>query len=282
MYMIKKHRLNTIALSMLFLFTGNAYAAKNTQTPQYLPSDFEQVRENWAENYLGDPAITFDQTLKNMVTSTNSSAQKHWDSMIPQPNASGIWDDLPLIDKDTTLGPNIRSSYQRLFIMAKAYRLRDGNLENNQLMLNDIMTAMNYINQNFYFVNQLEYGNWWQWELAIPKDIHNILVLLFDDIKDNYQTIITNHLNATRYFTPDPTHLGVSPGAAESTNPNYRESTGGNRTDNAQVVLIRGMLENNSEEISQAIAALPAVIEYVSEGDGYYTDGSFLQHSDIA
>ncbi|MFA1560262.1 polysaccharide lyase 8 family protein [Aliivibrio fischeri] len=282
MYMIKKHRLNTIALSMLFLFTGNAYAAKNTQTPQYLPSDFEQVRENWAENYLGDPAITFDQTLKNMVTSTNSSAQKHWDSMTPQPNASGIWDDLPLIDKDTTLGPNIRSSYQRLFTMAKAYRLRDGNLENNQLMLNDIMTAMNYINQNFYFVNQLEYGNWWQWELAIPKDIHNILVLLFDDIKDNYQTIITNHLNATRYFTPDPTHLGVSPGAAESTNPNYRESTGGNRTDNAQVVLIRGMLENNSEEISQAIAALPAVIEYVSEGDGYYTDGSFLQHSDIA
>ncbi|MHC0041758.1 polysaccharide lyase 8 family protein [Vibrio campbellii] len=281
MYMVKKHRLNTATLSIMLLIAGNCYASDNAHS-QYLQSDFEQVRESWAQNYLGDPALTFDQTLKDMVISTNDSAQAYWDSMSKLPKGSGLWDDLPLIDKSDTLGPNIRSSYQRLFTMAKAYSLRDGSLKNNQQLLDDLMNAMDYINQNFYFVNQLEYGNWWHWELAIPKDIHNTLVLLFDDIKDSYATILTNHLNATRYFTPDPTHLGVSPGAAESSNPNYRESTGGNRTDNAQVVLIRGMLENNGEEISQAIAALPAVIEYVTDGDGYYTDGSFLQHSDIA
>ncbi|WP_220503581.1 hypothetical protein, partial [Vibrio sp. SG41-7] len=43
MYMIKKHRLNTIALSMLFLFTGSTYAEKNGHDSNLLFSVVEST-----------------------------------------------------------------------------------------------------------------------------------------------------------------------------------------------------------------------------------------------
>lgn len=59
-------------------------------------------------------------------------------------------------------------------------------------------------------------------------------------------------------------------------------STGGNRTDNTQVVLLRGILSHNENEVEAAIAGLPAVLQYVIDKDGFYQDGSFIQHGDIA
>ncbi|MDA1380689.1 hypothetical protein PCI56_14345 [Plesiomonas shigelloides subsp. oncorhynchi] len=122
-------------------------------------------------------------------------------------------------------------------------------------------------------------GNWWHWELGIPKDIHNILIVLYEQLPSE---LIQANTAATRYFTPLPTHLGAGPGADTSSNPKYRESTGGNRTDNSQVVLLRGVLDNNAAEINAAVTALSPVVEYVSTSDGFYTDGSFIQHYDIA
>ncbi len=122
-------------------------------------------------------------------------------------------------------------------------------------------------------------GNWWHWELGTPKDIHNILVLLYDQLPSD---LIAAHTQATRYFTPETTHLGAGAGADVSSNPHYRLSTGGNRTDNTQVVILRGILDNNSAEIEASIAALSPVLAEVTTSDGFYSDGSFLQHYDIA
>ncbi|MGF1702868.1 polysaccharide lyase 8 family protein [Photobacterium makurazakiensis] len=245
--------------------------------------EFHQLRVRWAENYLGDPEIPFDDRLKSMVVSTNNNAEKQWLSMNTETDRHSLWDDLWL-NEDTeegraVLGQNIRASYQRIFTMAKAYRLRDGQYQNNPELLAAIIDGMDFINTHYYKVGAKEWGNWWNWELGTPRDVHNILSLIYDDVP---QALVTNHLAATEYFTPEATHLGAGPGAAWSSNPNYRESTGGNRTDNTQVVLLRGILGNNTVEIEESIAALPPVLEYVTISDGFYQDGSFVQHYDIA
>lgn len=241
--------------------------------------EFVRLRTRWAENFLGDPSAPFDVTLKKMVVSTNNNAQKQWSAMNTDAARLSLWDDV-VLDKITPegqkkLGAAIRTSYQRLFMMAKAYRLRDGNLQGNPQLLAAIVDGMTFLNQHYYQVGGKEWGNWWHWELAIPRDIHNTLALIYDDVE---QQVITDHLAATRYFTPEATHLGAGPGVKWSSNPRYRVSTGGNRTDNTQVVLLRGILSHNENEVEAAIAGLPAVLQYVTDKDGFYQDGSFIQH----
>lgn len=244
---------------------------------------YKMLRDRWAEGFLGDPEIAFDETLKKMVISTNKTAQNHSASMTQGPSRTLLWADLTLDiqseEGKKVVGANIRASYQRIFTMAKAYRLRDGALEGNPELLAQIIEGMEFLNKNYYKVGAKEWGNWWHWELGTPKDIHNILAMLYEKLPPE---LIKSHTQATRYFTPEATHLGAGFGADVSSNPNYRLSTGGNRTDNTQVVILRGALDNNSAEIETAMNALSPVLEYVEQSDGFYPDGSFLQHYDIA
>lgn len=245
--------------------------------------EYQALRNRWAESFLGDPAIAFDEKLQKMVSSTNNAAQVNWSSMSDSAERSLLWNDLSLNAQTDAgkkvLGANIRASYQRLFTMAKAYRLRGGALENDPQLLAAVIDGMAFLNRNYYKVGAKEWGNWWHWELGTPKDIHNILVILYEKLP---LELITSHTQATRYFTPKATHLGAGEGADVSSNPQYRVSTGGNRTDNTLVVILRGVLDNNSAEIEAAMNALPQILEYIDQGDGFYADGSFLQHSDIA
>ncbi|EJB8416756.1 TPA: polysaccharide lyase 8 family protein [Vibrio vulnificus] len=280
------------ALSIALLVTpGWALAEISSGSPSVsavmsdaeVAQEFARLRTRWAENFLGDPGAPFDATLQQMVVSTNNNAQKQWTAMNTDAARTSLWDDV-VLDKVTPegqkkLGAAVRTSYQRLFMMAKAYRLRDGALQGNPQLLAAIVDGMTFLNQHYYQVGGKEWGNWWHWELAIPRDIHNTLALIYDDVD---QKVITGHLEATRYFTPEATHLGAGPGAKWSSNPTFRVSTGGNRTDNTQVVLLRGILSNNENEVEEAIGGLPAVLQYVTSKDGFYQDGSFIQHGDIA
>ncbi|MGL5100134.1 MAG: polysaccharide lyase family 8 super-sandwich domain-containing protein, partial [Fusobacteriaceae bacterium] len=61
-----------------------------------------------------------------------------------------------------------------------------------------------------------------------------------------------------------------------------RVSTGGNRLDTAIIVLVRGILSEDEIQILDAIKAVPQVGEFVTTGDGFYTDGSFIQHDNVS
>ncbi|AWK84203.1 hyaluronate lyase [Photobacterium damselae subsp. damselae] len=284
-------QLSLLTLSIICAFSSLPVQANNNESENIASTSqlevneqaFSQLRQKWAEGFLGASDIAFDQKLKQMVITANNGAQKHWSSMNTASTRLSLWNDLVLDDQSEAgkkvLGAKLRSSYQRLFIMAKAYQLRGGVLQHNPQLLAAIIDGLQFLNQHYYKVGAKEWGNWWHWELGTPKDIHNILVVLYDQLPAQ---LITNYLDATRYFTPLPTHLGAGPGADVSSNPHYRESTGGNRTDNTQVVLLRGILANDSAEIFSAIQALSPVVDYVQASDGFYQDGSFLQHYDIA
>lgn len=284
-------QLSLLTLSIICAFSSLPVQANDNESANIASTSqlevneqaFSQLRQKWAEGFLGASDIAFDQKLKQMVITANNGAQKHWSSMNTASTRLSLWNDLVLDDQSEAgkkvLGAKLRSSYQRLFIMAKAYQLRGGVLQHNPQLLAAIIDGLQFLNQHYYKVGAKEWGNWWHWELGTPKDIHNILVVLYDQLPAQ---LITHYLDATRYFTPLPTHLGAGSGADVSSNPHYRESTGGNRTDNTQVVLLRGILANDSAEIFSAIQALSPVVDYVQASDGFYQDGSFLQHYDIA
>ncbi|MEV0388660.1 polysaccharide lyase family 8 super-sandwich domain-containing protein [Nonomuraea sp. NPDC050643] len=56
-------------------------------------------------------------------------------------------------------------------------------------------------------------------------------------------------------------------------------STGANRVDLCLVTLLRAMLADDHGRAEPAVSALSPVFRPVSEGDGFYRDGSFIQHT---
>ncbi|HAS6229624.1 TPA: hypothetical protein I7179_14360 [Vibrio vulnificus] len=238
------------------------------------------VRHRWASYFLGDQTMAFDQQLTNEITKINHQAKQWLDQLTIDEN--GLWADLPLqtdnAEQKRKLGIQLYATYQRIFTLARAYKLPGGELENDPLLLAMLVESLAFLHDNFYHVGTAEWGNWWHWQLGIGRVANNTLVVLYDELP---QEIISNYVDASRYFVPRPTHLSEGYGAPYSSAPLMFESTGGNRTDNAQVVLIRGILDNNENEIKSAVESLSSIIPFVTEGDGFYQDGSFIQHKDL-
>ena len=58
-------------------------------------------------------------------------------------------------------------------------------------------------------------------------------------------------------------------------------TSGANRTDLALTVLGLGILQKNAGKITQAATSIEEVFRLVTKGDGFYKDGSFIQHNTI-
>ncbi|QXW65378.1 hypothetical protein KX935_06160 [Streptobacillus moniliformis] len=99
------------------------------------------------------------------------------------------------------------------------------------------------------------------------------------------------NLKTSIYFQKDPRYSGNNPVATHPSKKPFRISTGGNRVDTVKVSLFRSILLNNEEELKLALNSLPEVwkcrekinsIETDTQRDGFYNDGSFIQHGSLA
>lgn len=291
---MKNKSLSTISASALIsimacssvysesLVTSENLSAAINQVPKVMAgsliqqNDYSVLRARWASYFLGDKSIKFDQNLQNEVNKVNVESTALLANLII--DKKGLWDDLPLNGDKNRQGIQLYATYQRLFTLARAYKLPGGELENNPQLLEKLTESLTFLHQHFYHVGTAERGNWWQWQIGISRVVNNTLVILYEDVP---KTLIHNYAETSRYFVPRPTHLSEGYGAPYSSAPLMFESTGGNRTDNAQVVLIRGILDENTDEISSAVESLSTIVPLVKSGDGFYKDGSFIQHKDL-
>ena len=270
----------TLPITMAKTVTTNAETQIIAVNSEHKSAQFQQLRQRWTDYFLGDPTQVFDQGLNDVVYDINQQAKKLLTTQ--DLTISGLWPDLILDDKSGAgqrkLGADLYSSYKRLFTLARAYKLPGGALYNNSELRDDLIASLTLLNERFYHDGAPEYGNWWHWELGISRTSNNILVILYDELP---AALIAKYVEASRHFVPRPTHLSEGTGAPYSSTAFMFKSTGGNRTDNAQVVLIRALLDNNTAEIKAAVNALSTVLPLVETGDGFYADGSFIQHKDL-
>ncbi|BCZ19502.1 hyaluronate lyase [Helicobacter sp. NHP19-012] len=140
----------------------------------------------------------------------------------------------------------------------------------------EIINALQDFSQ-YYGVGGLERGNWWPYEIGIPKALNAILALAPFLPKSLQATL----LQAQEYYQPNPKYSGLSAGARASTNPESRESQGANRVDTAFISLARGILKRNEREVLQALEAVKSASKIVTSGNGFYADGSFIQHEHV-
>ncbi|PKF50261.1 hypothetical protein AT251_12640 [Enterovibrio nigricans] len=178
-------------------------------------------------------------------------------------------------DKEKTVDAmKTKTSFWRLRDIAVAYTLGDPSFATDEVLA-DILFGMEFLLKDFYNAELIPHkkDNWHEWEIGTPKIIHDIASLIYEHVPEQMMKDI---IAASRAQLPDPTkqYAGNSPH-------NDITNTGANRVDTSMVVLQRGIFEKNMDEIKRALDAMPIVLEPVTSKDGFYDDGSFIQHQDI-
>lgn len=272
--MMKSFKYTTIAL-IVGVLTGCGGSDEKNE-PLKSEIQFIDFRTQWNSYFIGDSSLPFDDELHTVVNKLNSQT-KVWlaDHTLSR---TGLWSDIRLDVPNNELGNQLHKTYQRLLSMARVYNLPGGEFKGNADLNSTIIESLELLNQQYYKTDVQEFGNWWNWQVGIPKNINDILLLMGSNVNNE---LLKQYINATRYFVPNPTHFSEGLGAGSSSSPKPFETTGANRIDNARVVLIRSVLENNENEFKTAIDAIIPVIDYVDDSDGFYIDDSFLQHKDI-
>jgi hyaluronate lyase len=79
---------------------------------------------------------------------------------------------------------------------------------------------------------------------------------------------LSNTLAAVDYYTPSPTNHGLA-----------GTFTGANLADRIRIVGVRGAVVKDTAKVGAARDALSNLFPYVTSDDGFYVDGSFIQHN---
>ncbi len=127
-------------------------------------------------------------------------------------------------------------------------------------MGNLAVEAFTKLGQEAYSVDS-DKGFFWGWEFGSPATICNIISLMYEIIP---QEVIDDYIAAIDKHNPD---VGF---------------TAANKMWDCQAILLRGVMGKNADKINHAVSGMKPVYTYVTSGDGYYEDGSFIQHYNIA
>ncbi|WP_025725151.1 polysaccharide lyase family 8 super-sandwich domain-containing protein [Acholeplasma granularum] len=181
-----------------------------------------------------------------------------------------------LPDDINTYIKNIEFRHSRQ--ITNAFRLVLENIQNkikksNNDFIEDILNIDTLINKA-YNININYPQNWWDYEIGIPKAIMRILVLIYDHLEINN---ILYYLDIIYRFSPKADIM------------HYRwderkqlKSTGANLTDLIEITNWRYIFHEDYKLLKNNFKLLIKVFDYVKTGDGFYKDGSFIQHDYVA
>jgi hyaluronate lyase len=224
--------------------------------------DMDALRLRWRDMLTGGAALDTNLSpVKKRLQSIGTTA-KHWQSSIDNSaTRQTLWQDLG----STNVSADISTTYSRLLSMALAWATQG---QQDSVLLADTISGMEWMDANRYNAGSNEYDNWFDWEIGAPTSVVDIAVLLNDQLAADQ---LSRYMAAVERFDSDPTVLQVD-------NPKPSASTGANRADKCNVAPLRGVLVKASTKIALAVGALGPVFEDVTSGDGFYNDGSFIQH----
>ncbi|MFF8653250.1 polysaccharide lyase 8 family protein [Streptomyces huasconensis] len=218
-----------------------------------------------------DPA---DPDFAAALKTLDTQAATWWRQLDRSAGRTALWPDLsPASDPG-----NFGQSYTRLRTLATAWATPGTSLTGRAEIADALLEALRLLHTSGYHPGRPESGNWWFWEIGAPRALMDTCVLLrarmpAEDLAAYTATVAK--------FCPDPDRRTNAPSLSE---------TGANRADKAVIVALRGLLTRDAATVALARDGLSDVrdggknslFRYVTSGDGFYEDGSFVQHGSVA
>jgi hyaluronate lyase len=227
--------------------------------------EYDGLRLKWRDIIVGTGYDVADPNVADRLTAVATTANSNWSSMEKSTTRTFLWSDLA----STSISSDITNSYHRLRAMALAYATPGCSLAGDSTLLADIIGGLDWMDQNRYNPSKAIYNNWWDFEIGTPYRLMDIVVLLYDHLTVLQRTRYTDAVNK---FTPSAT----TPAAGGTTG----SFTGANRMWKIRVVAVRGAVVKDSSKLASARDAFSNLFVYVTTGDGFYRDGSFIQHGE--
>ncbi|WP_125610091.1 polysaccharide lyase 8 family protein [Specibacter cremeus] len=243
-------------------FTPMAQAAEAATT-----GDLDALRERWVDQITGrlliDPA---DPDFTAAIAGVDRAVANSVSLLAPRPGRLGVFTDAPF-----SADAQIVTSYKRLAQMAAAWATPGSRYQGSEVLLGQVLGALEDGNTYIYNDGQAEYGNWWSWEIGTSKALTDTLAILGGNVGDELRA---KYCAAIDHFIPDPTkQFSDARGKILS--------EGANRVDICQAIIVRSIVGGDTARLAAAITALSPVWQYVTSGNGFYSDGSFVQHTTI-
>ncbi|MFJ3588918.1 polysaccharide lyase 8 family protein [Streptomyces sp. NPDC090231] len=254
---------------------GTAQAAASTpENATGADQDFDGLLQRAQTLITGGGSEPSDPDFAAALAALDSTAKELWDTLDRDAGRTALWADLSPVTEPGNFG----QSYTRLRTLATAWATPGAALSGDAATAEALLGALRFTYDTAYHPQAKESGNWWFWEIGAPRALMDCCVLLRGRLPDGD---LTDYLAVVDRFCPDADRRTNSPTLPE---------TGANRTDKAVTVALRGLLGKDADKLASARDALSDVrdsgrnslFRYASSGDGFYKDGSFVQHDVVA
>ncbi|SDK99952.1 hyaluronate lyase [Nonomuraea maritima] len=177
---------------------------------------------------------------------------------------------------------NLRLSYQYLYEIALATRAPGSELEGDADARGKVIDGLEWLHER-YFGDQSAgyYGNWHSWEIGIPTHVTRTLALLAEPLRDERPGLTATYVASMDAYLRNGENGDVDLDSRFHTGANLADITG-NR-------ILQGALTGDDARIGKAVADQATVFATIDPyhlrhgvADGYYPDGSFIQHHSVA
>ncbi|MEU9860617.1 polysaccharide lyase 8 family protein [Streptomyces sp. NPDC047971] len=237
-----------------------------------LDTEFDALRGKWRDLILGTGFSPTAEPYRTILGNLGTTAAGYRATMA---RASGslwpgrVWTDPePDLDAESyAFSAVMNDSYNRLRTMAEAYAQPGTGLTGDAGLRDAVLTGLDHLYAEVYNETTARYGNWYNWQIGAPQALMDTCVLMYDHLS---AAQIAAYCRAVDAFVPDSVFASYT-----------GTSTGANRVDLCRGVILRGIVGKDAGRIALASQALAPVFPYVTSGDGFYDDGSFVQHRNV-
>ena len=178
-------------------------------------------------------------------------------------------------DQDDSVGLGVRSFYNQINVMAIAYACYGGNYYKNADVLNKIKQCLEYGYKFLYgepiLQNGKTWGDWYNWDIATPDHLLAVLCLIRDEL---------TQAEINKYIAPYLALVSRPYGTASNLLQFCRQQVmAGALTNDAMRIMIAS---EQAQDAYTNIDEIDASKPIIPTNDGFYSDGSFVQHNTIA
>ena len=276
-----------VLLSMIAILTNVSFGEEIGKSEKIIACQLEKneikdcrkIINKWQEFLIGlpnsDSQIKMtDEEIKKVVSFNEKNADGYYTDINLSKDRKSIFKSF----ENMKSGVDVLKQYDGLVKIVKAYATPGTKYYKKEEIKTQVIDALDWLYDNAYHENLPELGNWWQWEIGIPKKLNEILAIMYDEVPKDKKI---KYLKVSQYFQPYAKWSAFSPSASYSSAPHKRISTGGNRIDTSLICFIRGVLMEDRTQILDGVNSVAEVGKIVTEKDGFYKDGSFVQHDNV-
>ncbi|MCM0599875.1 polysaccharide lyase 8 family protein [Periweissella fabalis] len=256
---------------------GYQHTHSNTAVQQTATNKYQVLQTNWQNQLIPSGKLPDNASSKAYVAKLNKQATELLRTMHLK-GQDTLWK-----ARGGKVGSaNMTHQFNNLQTLALAYGTLGTQQYHDAKVLKTIVAGLDFMTQPSRYDGKHYSGNWFDWQIGTPQSFINILMILGNKLpkaeQQKYLKIIQTYVpNANQQLKLRPQDKNFPVIFKQDF-----KATAANRVDLASTVLGLGILQQNAKMITTATQNVVAVFKPVKTGDGFYRDGSFIQHTDVA